>query len=215
MCTSKNRFQSRRLCWSAKHIVFIHGDTKSNKRTSSTKILSSSIRTPSYPYLVCVTVSIYGSANRMSSLNMDPARITSSSTLIVCLFPFGGTRDFLHFCIHPCPSAVCTAYRLKSHTMIDVGVRSSIVTARCPAIVVIYRIDAGSDSNQRMTGTPQEDHGTVVCAKPRMQRKGAQACWDVRQEGTAVHDEREGTCVVEEARCVCVRVLDAAISQNG
>ena len=37
-------------------------------------------------------------------------------------------------------------------------------------------MDAGSDSNQRVTGTPHADHGTVVGAKARTLRKGAQAC---------------------------------------
>ena len=29
-----------------------------------------------------------------------------------------------------------------------------------------------------------------------------------------MHDEREGTCVVEEARCVCARVLDQQVEEH-
>ena len=77
-------------------VTSIHGDKKGNKRTSSLKFLSSSIMTPSYPYLICVTVSIYGRGDRTSSQNTEPTGITSSSTLRVCLFPFGSKVDCCH-----------------------------------------------------------------------------------------------------------------------
>ena len=111
----------------------------------------------------------------MTNCSQTPTRITSSSTLTVCLFSFGSTRDLSHSWVRPCASAARTAYWLKLRTMIGAGVRSSIVTVRCLAVVVIHRMDAGSDSNHRVTGTPHANHGTVVGTKPRTQRKGAQA----------------------------------------
>ena len=72
--------------------------------------------------------------------------------------------------------AARTVYGLKSRIMMGVGVRSSIVTARCPAVVVIQRIDAGSNSNQRVAEMPRADHGTRGGAlAPGAERKGAQA----------------------------------------
>ena len=55
--------------------------TPQSKRTISPKILSSSIRTPWYRYLSWVTISTYGSADRTSSLNAEPAGTTVSSTV--------------------------------------------------------------------------------------------------------------------------------------
>src|SRR5260370_39588622 len=60
-------------------------------RTFNPKILSSSIRTPSYRYSARVTISTYGNDDRTSSLNTDPASSTLSSTLSIIRFPFERT----------------------------------------------------------------------------------------------------------------------------
>jgi hypothetical protein len=155
-------------------------DTQMCGRTLNPKILSSSIRTPSYWYLLRVTTSTYGSADPTSSLNVEPAGSTLSSTTRVIRFPFGSCSLQSHCCGRPlaaaCARALRTLYGLKSRTMIGVGMASSIATARWPAVVVIQRTDAGSLSNQRVAAMPHADHGTSMGVETYSggERKGAQ-----------------------------------------
>ena len=97
-------------------------------------------------------VLIYGSADGTSSLNIEPAGITSSSTLKVCLFPFGCTR------LRP---SVCSFARQRGTHSIRVKVthldrRRLVVLHRNDAltILVIQRVNTGSDSTNALRGLP-------------------------------------------------------------
>ena len=63
---------------------------------------------------------------------------------------------------------------------------------------------------------PRDCHRRTGCASDGAEgHTGQLYAGDVRDEGTAVHDEYEGARLVEKVRCVWVHVLDQQVEEHG